>query len=73
MSNRVFGMFSGVLYFIGVVVFAAKFKEDYIDPVGSTWELGYAFALSVIAFVLEIVAGVLILVECKKGGTSPSA
>lgn len=64
--------FPGVLYLIGVIVFGVKFDEDYIDVTNSTYELGYAFALSVVAMVLEIVAGALVLVDSKSGGTSPS-
>jgi len=62
-----------VLYLIGVIVFAVKFDEDYVDRIAnSTYELGYAFGLSVVALILEIVAGVLVIVDSKSGGTSPS-
>jgi hypothetical protein len=69
---------SGVLYLIGVIVYGAKFDKDYIDPGSNnpTWgdfELGYCFGLSIVALILEIVAGVLIFLDSKKGGTSPSA
>lgn len=68
---------TGVLYLIGVIVFAAEFKDDYIDPGDiipgwGDYELGYSFALSVVALVLEIVAGVFIILDSKKGGTTPS-
>ena len=63
---------SGVMYLIGCIVFAVKFKENYIDPVTRDCELSYCFIISTIALVLEILAGVLMIIDAKKAGTSPS-
>lgn len=63
----------GVLYLIGVIVFGASFKDDFIDLPITDYELSYCFGLSVVALILEIVAGVLVFLDSKKGGTSPSA
>ena len=60
------------MYLIGCIVFAVKFKENYIDPVTKDCELSYCFIISTIALVLEIIAGVLMILDAKKAGTSPS-
>ncbi|XP_045185708.1 uncharacterized protein LOC123543700 [Mercenaria mercenaria] len=78
MATAIICIVTGVLYLIGVIVFAAEFKDDFIDPGDSNpawgdYELSYCFGLSVIALILEIVAGVLAILDSKKGGTSPSA
>ncbi|XP_060584999.1 uncharacterized protein LOC132740956 [Ruditapes philippinarum] len=78
MAAAIVCIVTGVLYLIGVIVYGAKFDKDYIDPGSNnpTWgdfELGYCFGLSIVALILEIVAGVLIFLDSKKGGTSPSA
>ena len=64
--------FSGVLYLIGVIVFVIKFKEYYMDPVGYDFSLSYAFFLSCVALVLEIIGGVFMIIDRKKSATSPS-
>ena len=58
--------FSGVLYLIGCIVFAVNFKEHYIDAVLLDCELSYSFVFSIIALVLEIVSGVLMIIDVKK-------
>ena len=58
--------FPGVLYLIGCIVFAVNFKEHYIDAVLLDCELSYSFVFSIIALVLEIVAGVLMIIDVKK-------
>ena len=61
------------MYLIGCIVFAVKFKENYIDPPASKdCELSYCFIISIIALVLEILAGVLMIIDAKKAGASPS-
>lgn len=68
-----------MLYLIGVIVFGAEFKDDYQDPYDKNtnpsfgeYKLSYCFGLSIVALLLEIVAGVLMFLDSKKGGTSPS-
>lgn len=61
-----------------MIVFAAKFKADFIDPADTdpSWgkyKLSYCVGLSVVTLALEIVAGVLVILDSKKVGTSPSA
>lgn len=78
MGTAIICFVTGVLYLIGIIVFGAKFKEDFIDPAdrNPSWgdyKLSYSFALSVVALALELVAGVFIILDSKKGGTSPSA
>ncbi|KAH3853910.1 claudin-10-like [Dreissena polymorpha] len=73
MATAIICIATGVLYLIGVIVFGAEFNEHFIEPYGSIHKFGFGFALSIIAMVLEIVAGVLLIVDNKKGGTSPSA
>lgn len=77
MATAIICIVTGVLYLIGVIVFGAKFDEDFIDPAKSNpsfdFELSYCFGLSIVALILEIVAGVLAFLDSKKGGTSPSA
>ncbi|XP_045185698.2 uncharacterized protein LOC123543691 [Mercenaria mercenaria] len=68
MATAIICIVTGVLYLIGVIVFAAKLKEDRGD-----FELSYCFGLSVVALILEIAAGVLAILDSKEGGTSPSA
>lgn len=62
---------------IGVIIFGVKVDDYWIDSNAANikYKLGYSFALSVVALVLEIVAGVLMIVEGKGGGggTKPSA
>lgn len=77
MATAIICIVTGVLYLIGVIVFGAKFKEDFIDPANSPLglrdhKLSYCFGLSIVALILEIVAGVLAFLDSKKGGTSPS-
>ena len=49
-------------------MFAAKWDEYYKDTLILDYKLGYSFALSIIALVLEIIGGVLMIVEGKGGG-----
>lgn len=44
-------------------MFATKFNEYYKDNVVQDYKLGYSFALSIVALVLEIIGGVLMIVE----------
>ena len=65
-----------ILYLIGCIVFAAKFDKYWINTATEDWTLGYSFALSIVALVLEIIGAVLMIVEGKGGGggsTKPSA
>ena len=48
-------------------MFAAKWDEYYKDTVILDYKLGYSFALSIVALVLEMI-GVLMIVEGKGGG-----
>lgn len=73
MAIAIICIVTGVLYLIGIIVFGAKFDEDFIEPRDSNpnWakrKLSYCFGLSIVALVFEIVAGVLMIVEAKKGG-----
>ena len=63
--------FSAVCYLVAVVVFAVRFDDTY-GP-SSLREFGTSFILAIAALVLEVVAGVLIIADNKKGGgTSPA-
>lgn len=66
--------FSGVFYLIGVIIFGAKVNK-WVENSTTDYKFGYSFALSIIAFLLEVVAGVLMIVEGKGGGggTKPLA
>lgn len=61
---------------IGVIVFAAE-VNDWPENAATDYKFGYSFALSIIALVLEIIGGILMIVEGKGGGggggTKPSA
>lgn len=76
---RFFFVISGVFYLIGVIIFGAKIDDDDKWPENNNtdYKLGYSFVLSLIALLLEIVAGILMIVEGKGGGgggsTKPSA
>ncbi|XP_063429179.1 claudin-18-like [Mytilus trossulus] len=67
---------TGVFYLIGVIVFAAE-VNDWPENNTTDYKFGYSFALSIIALVLEIIGGILMIVEGKGGGggggTKPSA
>jgi hypothetical protein len=54
-------------------VFATKFNEYYKDTVVLDYKLGYSFNLSTVALVLEIIGGVLMIVEGKGGGGKTQA
>jgi hypothetical protein len=55
------------------MVFAIKFNEYYKDTVVLDYKLGYSFNLSTVALVLEIIGGVLMIVEVKGGGGKTQA
>ena len=56
-------------WLIAVIVFAAEWP----DEVGNIADkFGFSFALAIIAFVVAIVAGILLIVDGKGGGTSPA-
>ena len=68
---------AGILYLIGVIVFGAEFKADYIDADSvsrdsdlgvsdSRQEFSYCFGLSFGALVFEIVAGILMILDTDK-------
>lgn len=63
---------TGVIQLIGCIVFGVEFDDVYYDRTvgGAKWEfwLSYAFGMAIVAALLEIVAGVLLILECKKGG-----
>ncbi|WAR18469.1 hypothetical protein MAR_000307 [Mya arenaria] len=79
MTTAIVAIVTGALYLIGVIVFGANFKEDYIDFLGplsgERYRLGYAFALSIVALVLEIAGGVMVLLDRKvaQPGTAPAS
>ena len=61
---------SGTFYLIGVIVYGTKFNEDFVKPADSdpTWgeyKLSYCYALSVVALVFEIVAGILVVIAAN--------
>ncbi|XP_045187973.1 uncharacterized protein LOC123545730 [Mercenaria mercenaria] len=61
---------TGLLYLIGIIVYGAKFGEDFVNPADSDpnwgeYKLGYSFALSVVALVFELVAGLLLILDAK--------
>ncbi|XP_076098315.1 voltage-dependent calcium channel gamma-5 subunit-like [Mytilus galloprovincialis] len=69
---------TGVFYLIGIIIFGAKVNDKWVENAVTDYKFGYSFALSIIAFLLEIVAGVMMLVEGKGGvgggrGTKPLA
>nr|XP_022330142.1 uncharacterized protein LOC111128677 [Crassostrea virginica] len=65
-------LLTGVIQLVGCIVFGVEFDDVYYDrgTGASYWEfwLSYAFGLAIVAALLEIVAGVLLILECKKGG-----
>ncbi|XP_067682630.1 uncharacterized protein [Haliotis asinina] len=74
--NAIQSIVSAVCYLLAVIVFGAEFDSGrYRSPIPSNYkhgELGYSFGLAIMALLLDGVAGVLMLVESKKGkGTSP--
>ena len=68
MAAGIIAIVTGILYLIGCMVFATKFNEYYIDIAVLDYKLGYSFALSIVALVLEIIGGVLMIVEGKGVG-----
>ena len=59
----------GVCWLIAVIIFAAEWP-DYVGNIAD--KFGFSFALAIIAFIVAIVAGVLLIVDKKGGGTSPA-
>uniref|UniRef100_K1QC86 Uncharacterized protein n=1 Tax=Magallana gigas TaxID=29159 RepID=K1QC86_MAGGI len=59
---------TGVIQLIGCIVFGVEFDDVYYDRGTSEFWLSYAFGMAIVAALLEIVAGVLLILECKKGG-----
>ncbi|KAJ8309593.1 hypothetical protein KUTeg_014467 [Tegillarca granosa] len=59
---------TGVLYLIGCIVFAAEWDKNYKDTNTLDYFLSYAFGLSIVALILEIVAGVFLILEGKGKG-----
>ncbi|XP_071161005.1 uncharacterized protein [Mytilus edulis] len=57
-----------VFYLIGIIIFGAKVNDKWVEDAVTDYKFGYSFALSIIALLLEIVAGVMMLVEGKGGG-----
>ena len=53
-------------------MFATKFKDNYIDDASKDCHLSYCFIISIIALVLEIIAGVLMIIDARKAETSSS-
>ena len=53
-------------------MFVVKFKVYYMDPDEYNYSLSYAFFLSCVALVLEIIGGVFMIIDRKKSATSPS-
>lgn len=49
-----------MFYLIGVIIFAVKIDDDAKWP---DYKLGYSFVLSLLALILEIVAGILMILE----------
>ncbi|KAL4239040.1 hypothetical protein ACF0H5_003744 [Mactra antiquata] len=79
MATTVVCVISGLLYLSGVVIFGAKFDEDYIEPYSNKvgkdpFKIGYCFGLSIVAIVFELIAGCLIYLDSKKDSqnTRPS-
>lgn len=56
------------MYLIGCIIFAAKWDKYWNDTNVLDYKLGYSFALSIVALLLEIVGAVLMIVEGKGGG-----
>ena len=61
-----------MIQLVGCIVFGVEFDDVYYDRgTGANYFefwLSYAFGLAIVAALLEIVAGVLLILECKKGG-----
>ncbi|XP_071079825.1 epithelial membrane protein 1-like [Haliotis cracherodii] len=77
--NAVQSIVTAICYLIAVIVFGAEFNDgDYGRPIPKgvnykAGELAFSFGLAIVALLLEGVAGVLMLVDNKKGkGTSPA-
>ncbi|OWF52974.1 uncharacterized protein LOC110447021 [Mizuhopecten yessoensis] len=63
---------TGALLLIGCIVFGAEFDDLFIDKNLVKHKLSYSFGLAIVASLLEIVSGVLLLLEGLGKGTSPS-
>ncbi|XP_033735208.1 uncharacterized protein LOC117323836 [Pecten maximus] len=73
MGAAIICLITGVLLLIGCIVFGAKFDDRYIDQFPTNkHKLSYSFGLALVASILEIVAGVFMLVDGLGKGTSPS-
>jgi hypothetical protein len=59
-----------VTYLIAVIIFGAEWPE-ITNPL-YVYRLGFSFALVIVAFILALVAGILLIVDGKSGGTSPA-
>lgn len=57
-----------MIQLVGCIVFGVEFDDVYYDRGTVEFWLSYAFGLAIVAALLEIVAGVLLILECKKGG-----
>ncbi|KAL5008161.1 hypothetical protein ScPMuIL_013742 [Solemya velum] len=80
MATAIICIVTGVLFLIGVIVFGAEYDEYYKD-LGKTpnnknnndHSLSYSYGLAIVAVILEILSGVLLILDGKKGGgTSPA-
>ncbi|CAG2250925.1 unnamed protein product [Mytilus edulis] len=60
---------TGILYLIGCIVFGTQWDKYYKDTPVTDYALEYGFALSIVALVLEITAGVFLIIETKRAVT----
>ncbi|KAL8571720.1 hypothetical protein ACOMHN_060806 [Nucella lapillus] len=66
MAAMILCFVGGVCWLIAVIIFAVKFKDTSITA------YGFSFALAIVSLILGIVAGILLIVDGKSGGTSPA-
>lgn len=57
------------MYLIGCIVFGTQWDKYYKDTLVTDYALEYGFALSIVALILEITAGVFLIIETKRAVT----
>lgn len=59
---------SAGLYMIGVIIFAVRYKRDYIEQEQRDYTYGYCFFLSILAILLDGSSGVFMFLESRLNG-----
>jgi len=53
-----------VFFFIGIIVFGAKFQEEFVTP--QQYRFSYAYGLAIVGCIAQIVVGVLLFVNNRQ-------